>query len=71
MIKVCCCLYNALIGLLEQLSENQLIVTDYNYGQYVAKLSLGLGLGICISDRASVIATSSPEQATPAFNTFY
>jgi len=69
VVKVCCCLYSALIGLLEQSSGNQPVVMDHDHGQYIAEPLLGLGSGIHISDRAGVIAASSPGQATSTFST--
>ena len=54
MVKVCCCLYSALIGLLEQSSGNQPVVMDHDHGQYIAEPLLGLGSGIHTSDRAGV-----------------
>jgi len=69
VIKVCCCLYSALIGLLEQSSGNQPVVTDHDRGQCVTEPSPGLGSGIRTSDRAGVVAASSPGQAAPAFST--
>ena len=61
--KVCRCLYSTLIGLPEQSSGNQPVVTDRDHGQYVAEPSPGLGSGLRTSDRAGVAATSTPGQA--------
>jgi len=67
VIKVCRCLHSALIGLPEQSSGNQRVVTDRD--QYVAEPSPGLGSGLRTSDRAGVVAASTPGQAAPVVST--
>jgi len=67
VIKVCRCLHSALISLPEQSSGNQRVVTDRD--QYVAEPSPGLGSGLRTSDRAGVVAASTPGQAAPVVST--
>ena len=70
VIEVCRCLHSALIGLPEQSSGNQRVVTDRDRGQYVAaEPSPGLGSGLRTSDRAGVVAASTLGQAAPVVST--
>ena len=69
VIKVCRCLRSALIGLPEQSSGNQRVVTDRDRGQYATEPSPGLGSGLRTSDRAGIVAASTPGQAAPVVGT--
>jgi len=69
VIKVCRCLHSTLIGLPEQSSGNQRVVTDRDRGQYATEPSPGLGSGLRTSDRAGIVAASTPGQAAPVVST--